>query len=232
MATFRNESFQRLVEGALKQTACVLDDAGIDFCLIGSVSAWVRGAPESSHDLDFGIRPEDTLKTAAALEAAGYHIEIPPEDWLFKAWIGAPHDEGSIMVDFIYNPSGLVIDDDLLCRAKIMDVLAHKMRVLDVTDLMTMKLLSLREQHLNYTSCISTVRSVREQIDWTVLRSRTSHSPYAAAFFTMCEGLNIAPLPDVMAPVSRIIENIDPFVLVDGPRSEMVKMYRRSPLIG
>jgi hypothetical protein len=34
---------------------------------------------------------------------------------------------------------------------------------------------------------------VREQIDWTSLRARTRGSPYATAFFVMCEELGIVP---------------------------------------
>jgi hypothetical protein len=34
---------------------------------------------------------------------------------------------------------------------------------------------------------------VREQIDWRYLRRRTHSSPYATAFFVLCEELGIAP---------------------------------------
>lgn len=193
MATFRNPSFQRLVEGTLKSTAAALNDADIPFCLIGSLSAWVRGGPESSHDLDLGIREEDVLRTADALEAAGMQIQVPPEEWLIKAWSGDPDHPDSHLVDLIYAPSGCPITDEVLARADVMDVLAMRMRVLCPTDLMVMKLTALREQHLNLTSSIATARAVREQINWDELRERTAHSPYARGFFTMCEGLGICP---------------------------------------
>jgi hypothetical protein len=32
---------------------------------------------------------------------------------------------------------------------------------------------------------------VREQVDWDAVRGRTAHSPYAAAFFTLAEGLGV-----------------------------------------
>lgn len=193
MATFRNQSFERIIVGGLKRTATVLRDNDIPFCLIGSLSAWVRGGPESSHDLDFGIREQDVVRAAHALEADGYTLEVPPEDWLVKAWVGKPDDEDSILVDLIYAPSGVTITDEVLARADEMDVLAHRMPVLSATDLMVMKLLSLREQHLNLTSTIATARGVREQIDWDDLRSRCDHSPYAAGFFVMAERLGICP---------------------------------------
>lgn len=221
-----------MVEGALKQTASTLEDADIDFCLIGSLSAWVRGAAESSHDIDFGVKPSDQLTAAAALEAAGFVIQVPPETWLFKAWTGDPNAEGSIMVDFITGPSGMPITDEVLGRADWMDVLAHKMRVLDPTDLLTMKLLSLREQHLNYTSTISTARSIREQIDWEKLRERTMWSPYAAAFFVMCEGLQICPPAGEETAVSSTLTKIQNTLGAQDSeqRSEMVSRYRKEPI--
>jgi hypothetical protein len=44
---------------------------------------------------------------------------------------------------------------------------------------------------------VAIARSLREQIDWASLWRRTCDSPFARAFFTLVEGLEIAP------PVSR-----------------------------
>lgn len=208
MATFRNPSFARMVEGTLKKSAATLRDADVPFCLIGSLSAWVRGGPESSHDLDFGIREEDIMRAAEALEAVGMTIEIPPEDWLIKAWDGPPGADESTLIDLIYAPSGVPITDEVIARADEMDVLALTMHILCPTDLMVMKLCSLRESHLNYTSTIATARAVREQIDWDDLRARVDHSPYARAFFVMAEGLGICP-PAGDAPV-RVLAHMQP----------------------
>lgn len=190
MATFRNHSFAQMVEDTLKSVSAALRDEHIPFCLIGSLSAWARGGPESSHDLDFGIKYEDSLKVAGALEKIGFEIEIPPEDWLFKAWDRRNPDQET-MVDLIYAPSGVLITDQVIERADIMDILAQKMPVLDATDLMTMKLLSLREQNLNFTSTIATARSIREQINWPLLYQRAGSSPYAQGFFKMIEELDL-----------------------------------------
>lgn len=106
-----------------------------------------------------------------------------------------------------------------------MDVLAHKMKVLSATDLMIMKLLSLREQHLNYTS---TARSIREQIDWKDLRERTAWSPYAAAFFIMCEGLHICPKAGDEEEVSTSLTKIQSTLGLNYSehRSELLKLYK------
>ena len=46
---------------------------------------------------------------------------------------------------------------------------------------------------LDYSRLVAIARSLREQINWVPLRNRTAGSPYAQAFFTLVEGLGIAP---------------------------------------
>jgi hypothetical protein len=60
-------------------------------------------------------------------------------------------------------------------------------------DVLATKLIALHEHELDYTSVLRVARSVREQIDWPSLRQRTRGSPYALAFFVMCEELGIVP---------------------------------------
>lgn len=219
MATFRNPSFERIVQTTLKKSAAALRDADVPFCLIGSLSAWVRGGPESSHDLDFGIRSEDILRAAEAMEAVGMEIVIPPEDWLIKALDRHPDDDPDtepILVDLIYAPSGVLITDEVIERADYMDVLAQKMRVLNPTDLMVMKLLSLREQHLNMTSSIATARAIREQIDWDDLRARCSASPYARGFFLIAEELGICPPASEGAVANNVLADMQVAMRLEG----------------
>src|SRR5262249_1973688 len=151
----------------LKKASSALRDAGIPYCVIGSLAAWVRGAGESSHDLDFGIRVRDLVPAAEALQSAGMTIEIPPEDGLIKAW--DPHPQGSYeptLVDLIYAPSGMPITDELLARCDNLHVLAQAMPVVSPTDQIVMKLATLREQNLDYTSAVNIARAIREQVNW------------------------------------------------------------------
>jgi hypothetical protein len=121
-------------------------------------------------------------------------IEIPPEDWLIKAWDGGePGSDDATLVDLIYAPSGMPITDEVLARADTLQVLSQWMPVLSATDAVVMKLASLREQNLDYTSVVATARAIREQVDWTEVRERTKDSPYAKAFFTLVEELGVAP---------------------------------------
>jgi Uncharacterised nucleotidyltransferase len=174
------------VLATLKRAAAALREAGVPFLLGGGLAAWARGGPESDHDLDLMVRPEDADKALDVLARIGMRAERPPEGWLYKAW-----DENDVMVDLIFEPVGAPVGDDLFSRAAELEVVAVPMSVMSLEDILVTKLLALDEQALDYKSVLQIARPVREQVDWDDVRVRTSQSPYAAAFFTLVEGLGI-----------------------------------------
>jgi hypothetical protein len=179
-----NQSFEAIGE-TLKKATAALRDAGVPFLLGGSLASWARGGPEPRHDLDIMVKPEDAERALELLEVTGMRPERPPEGWLFKAW------DGDVLVDLIFRPKGLEITDEVLARAEEIDVLALRMPVMSVDDMLTTKLLALDEHSLSYTGPLQIARSLREQIDWRLLRERTAGSPYATAFFCLLDELGI-----------------------------------------
>jgi predicted nucleotidyltransferase len=171
---------------AMKHGAAVLRDHDIDFALAGGMAVYARGGPESGHDVDFIIKPEDADKALEALAEDGWRCERPPEGWLVKVY-----DERDAMIDLIYAPNHVPVDDEMLERATELEVYAIEMKVMSVTDVLATKLLALKEHEVDYESVLEVARACREQIDWDVLRERTAGSPYAAAFFTLAEELGL-----------------------------------------
>jgi hypothetical protein len=192
------------IQETLKRSAAALKDAEVEFVLAGGVACWARGGPASTHDLDYMVRPQDSDRALDVLVAAGMRVERPPEEWLVKAW------DGDVLIDLIFEPIGMVVDDELFRRSGVLDVLGISMNVMHVEDVLTAKLLALHEHYLDYEPLIDIARSVREQIDWPALRRRTEQSPYARAFFVIIEGLGISsegaedePHPGGLAPEGR-----------------------------
>jgi hypothetical protein len=175
------------IEHALKRASAALRDAGIPFLLGGSLASWARGGPETRHDLDLIIRPQDVETALTALTDAGMRPERPPEDWLVKAW------DGDTLVDLIYCPKGLPVDDEVIARGEELSVLGMEIRVMALEDVMATKLMALTEHSLRYEGLLQIARALREQIDWAAVRARTESSPFARAFFTLVEGLEILP---------------------------------------
>jgi hypothetical protein len=194
-----SREFQELIE-TLKLAVATLRDHGVSFALGGGLAAWARGGPVTENDLDLMVKPGDADRALAALADAGMRTERPPEEWLFKAW------RGERLVDVIFMPSGLEITDEVLARADLIPVAAVTTPVLALEDVLVTMLCAIDEHALDYSRLVAIVRSLREQIDWPSLRSRTGASPYAQAFFTLVEGLGIVPAGGRAArgPSSRV----------------------------
>lgn len=175
-----------LVE-AMKHAGAALRDAGIRFALTGGLACWARGGPATDHDVDFLVKPEDAQRAHDALATAGMRPEHPPEDWLLKAY----HDD--TLVDLIFCPAGGEVTDELLDRAEEREVMAMRLPVALLEDVLATKLLALTEQEPNYGSVLEIARTLREQIRWDEVREKTGDSPFAKAFFTLIEELGILP---------------------------------------
>jgi hypothetical protein len=182
----KNEVAAELTD-SLKRSIAALERADISYLLGGGLGCWARGGPPSSNDIDLMLKPEDAERAQEALAEAGMRPETPPEQWLRKAW------DGDILIDLIYEPSGMTIDDEVIGRGEEMSVEAMQIRVMDLDDILVTKLLALDEHSADYRDLILITRSLREQIDWAQLRERTAASPFAQAFFTLADGLEIGP---------------------------------------
>src|SRR5437764_14555983 len=92
-------SFESLLD-TLKRASGALREAEVPFVLGGGVAVWAHGGPETEHDLDFFVKPEDSERALEVLAAAGFRPEQPPEGWLYKAC------DGAVPVDLNLDPSG------------------------------------------------------------------------------------------------------------------------------
>jgi predicted nucleotidyltransferase len=183
-------SFDELI-AAMKAAAGLLQQTDVLFALGGGLAAWARGGPKSEHDVDILVRPVDAETALEAFESAGWETERPPEGWLYKAW----HANGA-MIDLIFNPASGPITDEIVERAPVMEVMALRIHVSTLEDVMVSKLAAITEQNPDFGSVLEWARALREQIDWREVRDQTEASPFAKAFFTLVEALGIVePLP-------------------------------------
>jgi predicted nucleotidyltransferase len=172
---------------ALKITAAALREAKIPFALAGGLAAWAHGGPATEHDIDLMIREADAEAALAVLRDEGLRVEIPPEGWLVKAWVD------DVLVDLIYAPTGIVVDDEFLDRCELLSVAAVEMRVIALDDLLVGKLLALTEHNLDFGPPLEWARAIREQVDWDAVARRTAESPFARTFLAMLDELEVIP---------------------------------------
>lgn len=183
---------------SLKRASAALRAAGVPALLGGGLAAWARGGPETLHDLDFMVKPEDAERALEALTQAGMRAERPPEGWLYKAW------DGDVCIDLIFEPRGLPVTDAVIERGDDLEVKAIPVRAMALEDVLATKLLALDEHSLDYEGLLQMARALREQVDWRDVRERTSESPFARAFFVMLTGLGIVEEPRATAPRGNV----------------------------
>jgi predicted nucleotidyltransferase len=180
------------IEATLRKAGAALERHRVPFLLGGSLAVWARGGPESCNDLDLMVREDDAEAALEVLENAGMRGERPPEGWLYKAW------DREVLVDLIFAPKGLEIDDAAFERADDVSVFGLELRAMSLEDVLVTKLRAMHEHYLDYDPLLQMARAVRERIDWDRVRATTEDSPYARAFFTLVEGLGLveaAPTP-------------------------------------
>jgi hypothetical protein len=176
---------------SLKRAAAALEAQRVPYLLGGGLGCWARGGPPSSNDIDLMVKPADAERAMNALGASGMRTERPPEQWLLKAW------DGEVLIDLIFEPAGMRITDEVIERGEELSVAGMEIPVMSIDDILVTKLLALDEHSADYRDLVQIARGLREQIDWSGLRERTSTSPFAAAFFVLADGLRISLPADV-----------------------------------
>ncbi|MBW0015479.1 nucleotidyltransferase [Mycobacterium sp.] len=170
---------------ALRTAASALKENGPPFALAGGYALWAYGAPEPSHDVDLVVTEADVASAEVTLADAGFAIEHPPEDWLFKACAG------DTVVDVLHHINGIRVDQTMLECAEQRDVLAIAMPVLPPTAVMIQRLRSLNEHHCDFATLLPAVRAVRERLDWETIKAQTADNDYAVSFLVLADRLGL-----------------------------------------
>src|SRR6188474_659872 len=179
------EALETLTD-SLKRAVAALESQRVPYVLGGGLGCWARGGPPSSNDIDLMVKREDAERAQHALSDAGMRAEVPPEQWLLKAW------DGDLLIDLIFEPAGVRITDEVIERGDELNVAGMQIRVMALDDILVTKLLALDEHSADYRDLLQIARSLREQIDWESLRDRTRSSPFARAFFVLADGLQVS----------------------------------------
>jgi hypothetical protein len=170
---------------ALRIAASALKEKGPRFALAGSYALWACGAPEPSHDVDLVVAECNVDDAVTTLTDAGFVIERPPEDWLFKARIG------ETVVDVLHRINGTRVESATLDCAEERDVLAIRMPVLPPTMVLIQQLRALNEHHCDFARLLPAVRAIRERLDWGQIASQTADNDYAVAFLVLVRRLGL-----------------------------------------
>ncbi|WP_244963142.1 hypothetical protein [Nocardioides dongkuii] len=176
---------RRELREALKLVAVTLKEGGVPFALAGGYALWARGGPEPDHDVDFVVAEDDAARAAELLAERDLEVVQPPEDWLFKVYVGRS------MVDVLFRVNGRTVERGALAEVDEVEVESVRMPVLSATALMGHKLNALEEHACDFGTVLPVARAVREQVDWDEVRRETEGNDFAVAFVVLLERLGV-----------------------------------------
>ena len=154
---------------ALSGAASALKENGPRFALAGSYALWAYGAPEPSHDVDLVVAETDMGSAEATLTDAGFSVEHPPEDWLFKA------RTGDTVFDVLHRINGVPVDAATRCCSSpwcSSRSCAPWVSIIAVS-----------------AKLLPAVRAIRERLDWERIKSECADNDYAVAFLVLAQRL-------------------------------------------
>ena len=158
------------VATALGDVADALEAQSIPYVVIGGIASALYGRPRSSDDLDILVAKVDADRTLEALDAAGFETERTNEQWIYKAF------RDGVQVDVIFWLKGdLYLDEEMLARARRVDVNGRSVPVMPPEDLIVVKVIIHDEQTPRHWGDALGLVANCDDIDWAYLIHRGRH---------------------------------------------------------
>lgn len=170
MRELEQSGLSEAVVGALGDVADALDQAGIPYLVIGGIASALYGRARASDDLDILVAKPDAERTLEALEGAGFETERTNDQWIYKGF------RDGVQVDVIFWLKGdLYLDDEMLARARRIDVAGRSIAVIPPEDLIVVKVIVHDEQTPRHWGDALGLVANCDDLDWDYLIQRGRH---------------------------------------------------------
>lgn len=145
-----------------------LQGQGVDFAMIGGVALYAYGIERTTFDIDFMIFATDAEKVDAMMQAHGYRVLNRTAT--FANYVSDDADLGQ--VDFMYAQKER--STAMLRRAEERWVAGHNVKVLQVEDVIGLKVLSLsnnpKRASKDQWDIEDLMRRYHRKLDWQLVR--------------------------------------------------------------
>jgi predicted nucleotidyltransferase len=148
-----------------------IEDAGIDYLLVGGLAVVALGRLRHSRDIDLLVRPENARQALEALSRAGFETKEVNPNWLFKAF------RSELQVDLIFKLRGdIYLDEEMLRRSTVETYKGSEVRIAPPEDLIVIKALTHDEETpRHWHDALSLI--ARGGLDWDYLLRRAIKGP-------------------------------------------------------
>jgi predicted nucleotidyltransferase len=150
----------------LDETIAALDNADVEYMLMGGIASSCMGRERWTHDIDLFMRPAEALRALEVLREAGFDTEETFPDWLFKA-----HKDGQL-VDIIFRSGGgVLVDSEMVDRAPRSTFMGRDISVVPAEDMIVIKALVASEHSpRHWHDALAIIASA--DLDWQYLMRR------------------------------------------------------------
>lgn len=181
--------------GVLGAAIRALEEAGVEYVLIGGVGSAALGRPRWTNDIDVFVSPVEAERALEVLGAAGFDTERTNEHWIFKA------SKGEMVVDVIFRTVGdTYIDAEMLARAKRAEFLGVQANVAAPEDQIVIKAIAHDEPSArHWNDALSLVASC--DLDWDYLIERARKGARRVLSLLIYAQSN-----DLVVPAAPIVE--------------------------
>lgn len=125
-----------VLASVFREAIGALEEEGLPHVLIGGLASAALGRPRCTADIDLLVRPHDAHRALDLLGSRGFQTEETNPHWLFKA------TREGVLVDVLFKgPRDVYLDDAMLARSRMAQVLGLRVRVAPPEDLVVMKAL-------------------------------------------------------------------------------------------
>ncbi len=157
----------------LKESAHILDEAGIPYAAIGSIATTAMGYDESCSDIDLLVSPDSAERALEAFAQRGYRVERTEPEWLHKAV------KDRVLVDLIFkvgDRNEVKADEKMFQRASHTDVYGQRVRVIAPEDFLVMQAVSNKSEAPDYWFK-GLKAAACEGLDWDYVLERARVAP-------------------------------------------------------
>ena len=177
-----------------------LEQAGVEYALMGGIASTGLGRPRWTHDIDVFVRPTGADAALDALAKTGFDTERTDSSWLFK---GFKH---GVLVDVIfYSAGGFYLDDEMIARSVERQFMSHRVRLIAPEDLLVIKAAVHDERGPRHWHDALGVIGVND-LDWDYLLRRARQAPRRVlSLLVYAHSLDIAVPNQVVRELFRSI---------------------------
>lgn len=191
---------EQTLRAVFAEAVGALEEAGVDYALIGGLASSVYGRPRWTADIDFFVDPREAQPALEALGGAGFETEQTNPHWIFKA------RKDTINVDLIFWVTGdIYFDEEMRERVTVEEVQGTLVRIAPPEDLVVIKALAHDEQTpRHWHDALAIIGSA--PLDWDYLVRRAKHGARRVLSLLVYAQSNDLVLPDT--PIRALYEAI------------------------